>query len=168
MVGKEGRCNVTAAEFMKIIGLIRGAYPHIDRFQDNDVKDVWYECLQDLDFDTAREATVNVIKATKDFPPDIAKIREEYGYLKEQESTNNGQIKTYYQYARGSYPIAIPDGTGWDIWKERAKDGRQAELFYKVIQQYLLELNGDAIDFETCLKTICRDRDGKIFFKDTV
>lgn len=156
---------MTASEFMKIIGLIRGAFPHIDRFQDNDVKDVWYECLQDLEFKTAREATLNVIKVSKDFPPDIAKIREEYDYLKEQEAVNDGQIKQYYQYACGSYPIDIPSGTGWDVWRERAKDGRQAEIFYQCIKQYLNELEGDAMDFVECLKTICRDKDGKIYFK---
>lgn len=160
---------MTASEFMKIIGLIRGAFPHIDRFQDNDVKDVWYECLQDLEFKTAREATLNVIKVSKDFPPDIAKIREEYDYLKEQEAVNNGQIKQYYQYACGSYPMDIPAGTGWEEWKKRAKDWRQAELFYKVIQQYLLELGeSDAIDFTECIKTICRDSNGKIYFKQAV
>ncbi len=156
---------MTRDETKSILDVIMRAYPRMRIVETKEDVDLWYECLGDLHYETARVATINLVKTAKDFPPDIATIREEYGNLKEQESTNKGQIKTYYQYARGSYPMSIPDGTGWDIWNERAKDGRQAELFYKVIQQYLLELNGDAIDFETCLKTICRDNDGKIFFK---
>ena len=156
---------MTAAEFVKIIGLIGGAYPHIDRFKDDDVKDVWFECLSDLEYGMARTATINVIKSTKDFPPDIAKIREEYDYLKEQEKSEHGKIKTYYDSACGSYPIDIPRGTGWDIWQERAKDGKQASIFYECIMQYLNSLEGDAMDFEQCLRTICRDENGKIFFK---
>lgn len=159
---------MTASEFVKIIGLIGGAYPHIDRFKDDDVKDVWFECLEDLDYDRARKATINLIKSVPDFPPDIAKIREEYNYLREQDKSEQFKIKTYYDQACGSYPIDIPRGTGWDIWQERAKDGKQASIFYECIMQYLNNLNGDAMDFEQCLRTICRDENGKIYFKEVV
>ena len=159
---------MTAAEFVKIIGLIGGAYPHIDRFKDDDVKDVWFECLEDLDYDRARKATINLIKSVPDFPPDIAKIREEYNYLRDCEKSEEGSIKNYYNSACGSYPISIPSGLGWDIWQERAKTSKDADTFYSCIMQYLNSLEGDAMDFEQCLRTICRDENGKIYFKDVV
>jgi hypothetical protein len=44
-----------------------------------------------------------------------------------------------------------------------------ASLFYKVIMQYVSECdkkNEDVMDFKKCVETICRDKDGKIFFKE--
>ena len=160
---------MTASEFTKIIGLIRGAFPHIDRFKDDDVKDVWYECLSDLDFDIARLATINTIKSAKDFPPDIATIRYEYDKLIADEKKEQGAIKTNYDYARGSYPQSIEAGYAWEEWKVRAKDGEMASLFYKVIMQYVSECdkkNEDVMEFKKCVETICRDNDEKIFFKE--
>lgn len=160
---------MTINEFIKIIGLIRGAFPHMDRFKDDDVKDVWYECLSDLEFDVARTATLNTIKTAKDYPPDIATIREEYGKLIADEKKEQGAIKTNYDYARGSYPQSIEAGYAWEEWKARAKDGEMASLFYKVIMQYVSECdkkNEDVMDFKKCVETICRDNDGKIFFKE--
>lgn len=158
-----------AEEFIKIICLIQGAYPHIDRFRDDDVKDVWYECLNDLEYDTARKATLNVIKVTKDFPPDIATIRSEYDELIAAERRMQGAIKTNYDNARISYPQNIPIGYAWEEWRSRAKDDKGAEIFRQVISQYVRECeraDTDVMDFKECVKTICRDGDGKIFFLD--
>lgn len=160
---------MTINEFGKILGLIRGAFPHIDRFRDDDVKDVWYECLSDLEFDIARAATINTIKAAKDFPPDIAKIREEYDYLAAEKRRNNADIKEYYTRSCNSYPMEVPDGYGWEEWQSRVNDGEQAKVFNQVIKQYINECNEageDVIDFLQCVKTICRDSDKKIFFKE--
>lgn len=160
---------MTAEEFIKIIGLIQGAYPHINRFQDDDVKDVWYECLSDMDYTTARKATVNVIKVTRDFPPDIATIRSEYDELISEEKRELGAIRNYYNYACGSYPMEVATGYAWEEWKARAKDWKLAETFYSVIKQYISECDKagkDVIDFLECVKTICRDSDGKIYFQD--
>lgn len=159
---------MTASEFTKIIGLIKGAFPHIDRFKDDDVKDVWYECLEDLDYDKARVATLNAIKSAKDFPPDIATIREEYSKIVESEKHELGEIKRFYEQARSYYPGSGKNGYGWEEWKARAKDKKTAELFYQVVAQYvaLTDKTGETpIDFRECIKTICRDNDGKIYFK---
>lgn len=159
---------MTASEFTKIIGLIKGAFPHIDRFKDDDVKDVWYECLSDLDFDIARLATINTIKSAKDFPPDIAKIREEYEYLDYARRKSMAEVKEYYNRSRNSYPTDVPYDYGWEEWKSRASDGQQARVFHEVIMQYLNECirdRKDAIDFRECVRSICRDNDGRVFFK---
>ena len=133
----------------------------------SEVVNIWHEQIGDMEYekaDTAVNACINKCK----FVPSIAEIREEYDKINEKESAERGTIRTYYNYACGSYPIDIPRGTGWDIWQERAKDGKQASIFYECIMQYLNSLEGDAMDFVTCLKTICRDKDGKLYFKDTV
>jgi hypothetical protein len=94
---------MTINEFGKIISLIRGAFPHMDRFKDDDVKDVWYECLEDLRFDVARKATLNTIKRAKDFPPDIATIREEYDRILEECSTQDRAVRDAYRSITNVY-----------------------------------------------------------------
>lgn len=157
---------MTRDETKSILDIIMRAYPRMKIVETKEDVDLWHECLNDLEYDKAREATINLVKTAKDFPPDIASIRCEYDKLMEEAANVKGKIKTFYQYACGSYPIDIPSGTGWDVWQERAKDGRQAEIFYQCIKQYLRELEGDAMDFVECIKTICRDNDGRIYFKE--
>lgn len=94
---------MTAVEFTKIIGLIKGAFPRMDRFGDADVKDVWFECLEDLDYTIARTATLNTIKKAKDFPPDIATIREEYQRLYVEYRKADAAIATHYDQMRSTY-----------------------------------------------------------------
>ena len=156
---------MTRDETKKILDIVMRAYPRMRVVETKEDVDLWFECLNDLDYAKAREATINLVKTAKDFPPDIATIREEYERLVGADLYEKGLIKTYYQYACGSYPIDIPYGTGWEEWQERAKSGKDAEIFHQCIQQYLRELDGDAMDFVECLKTIRRDKDGKIYFK---
>lgn len=110
---------MTINEFAKIIGLIRGAFPHMDRFKDDDVKDVWYECLSDLDFDIARMATLNTIKAAKDFPPDIATIREEYGKLIEEVNAKDRAVRDLYRNITRVYTGADSLDKYLSIFRER-------------------------------------------------
>lgn len=161
---------MTAEEFIAIIGLIQGAYPSFNRFRDDDVKDVWYECLNDLEYANARKAALNAIKTTKDFPPDIATIREEYGRLVEIENHELGEIKRFFQQTRAYYPGSGELWNGFDVWQKRAKNARDAETFYKVVTQYVNECDRkgqDCLDFVRCLETITRDESGKISFKES-
>lgn len=161
------------SETTKIVAKLMMVYPSF-KFGTNiltgeetsllDVVTAWHEQIGDMDYDRADKA-VNICINECKYVPSIAEIREKYGDLLVDEHNNESQIKNYYQSACGSYPIDIPRGTGWDIWQERAKDGKQAFIFYECIMQYLNSLEGDAMDFEQCLRTICRDGDGKIFFK---
>ena len=148
---------MTGSEFMKIIGLIRGAFPHMDRFKDADVKDVWFECLEDLEYGKARTATLNAIKKAKDFPPDIATIREEYFLLCEEERKEIGDIRRFYEQARSYYPNCGDVGYGWIDFHERAKTKDEAERLQNLIISYVNTTQSDVIDFVECIKTIRRD-----------
>ena len=152
---------MTAVEFTKIIGLIRGAFPHMDRFKDADVKDVWFECLEDLEYGKARTATLNSIKKAKDFPPDIATIREEYFLLCEEERKEIGDIRRFYEQARSYYPNCGEVGYGWKEFWERANTRVEAEKLQNLIIAYVNSTESDCIDFVECVKTIRRDN-GKI------
>lgn len=148
-------------EFMKIIGLIRGAFPHMDRFKEADVKDVWFECLEDLEYNKARTATMNAIKKAKDFPPDIATIREAYNEIASAEKHELGEIKRYFEYARSFYPGSGEAGYGWKEFSERAKTKEDAVKLQTLIMDYVrfVETSGgtDVIDFAECCKTVRRD-----------
>lgn len=160
---------MTRDETKCILDIVMRAYPRMRIVETKEDVDLWFECLEDLEYETARKATINLVKTAKDFPPDIATIRSEYDELISVEKREQGAIKTNYDYARGSYPQSIEAGYAWEEWKTRAKDGEMASLFYKVIMQYVGECdkkNEDVMDFKECVKTICRDKDGKIFFKE--
>ena len=160
---------MTREETKQILDIIIRAYPRMRIVETKEDVDLWFECLEDLAYETARKATINLVKTAKDFPPDIATIRSEYDELISVEKREQGAIKTNYDYARGSYPQSIEAGYAWEEWKARAKDGEMASLFYKVIMQYVSECdkkNEDVMDFKKCVETICRDSDGKIFFKE--
>ena len=152
---------MTGSEFMKIIGLIRGAFPHMDRFKDADVKDVWFECLEDLEYGKARTATLNAIKKAKDFPPDIATIREEYFLLCEEERKEIGDIRRFYEQARSYYPNCGDVGYGWKEFWERANTRAEAEKLQNMIIAYVNSTENDCIDFVECIRTV-RKTNGEI------
>ena len=133
-----------------------------------EVVNIWHEMIGDMEYAKAETAVNACINKCK-FVPSIAEIREEYDELISAEKKEQGAIKTNYDYARGSYPQSIEAGYAWEEWKSRAKDGEMAILFYKVIMQYVSECdkkNENVMDFKKCVETICRDNDGKIFFKE--
>ena len=133
-----------------------------------EIVNIWHEQIGDMEYEKADTAVNSCINKCK-FVPSIAEIREEYDKLIENEKKEQGAIKTNYDYARGSYPQSIEAGYAWEEWKARAKDGEMASLFYKVIMQYVSECDKKSeavMDFKKCVETICRDKDGKIFFKD--
>ena len=151
---------MNASEFSKIIGLITGAFPHMDRFKDNDVKEVWFECLEDLEYDRARKATLNTIKAAKDYPPDIATIREEYGNLLSAEKKELGEIRRHYDNARNYYPGSGECGNGWKEWMERVNEAKPenrvkaANWLCNKITEYVNGCEKETMDFAECIATI--------------
>jgi hypothetical protein len=152
---------MNASEFSKIIGLITGAFPHMDRFKDNDVKEVWFECLEDLEYERARKATLNAIKAAKDYPPDIATIREEYDKLYSEERKSEGEIRRFYDQARSYYPGSGEYGYGWEEFRARVKDAREAEQLQNIIIGYVRHLEKigakEVMDFAECVRTVRRE-----------
>ena len=165
---------MTSKETFKIIERLISMYPSfkfggdIEGIEINNPLKFWHEQIGDMEFAKAEIAVKNCIDRCK-FVPTAADIREEYDELISVEKREKGAIKTNYDYARGSYPQSIEAGYAWEEWKARAKDGEMASLFYKVIMQYVSECdkkNEDVMDFKECVKTICRDKDGKIFFKE--
>lgn len=162
---------MTRDETKNILDIVMRAYPRMRIVETKEDVDLWFECLEDLTYETARKATINLVKTEKDFPPDIATIRSEYDELIAAERRMQGAIKTNYDNARISYPQNIPIGYAWEEWRSRAKDDKGAEIFRQVISQYVRECeraNTDVMDFKECVKTICRDSDGKIFFLDVI
>ena len=162
---------MTREETKQILDIIIRAYPRMKIVETKEDVDLWHECLSDLEYDLARKASINLVKETKDFPPDIATIREEYANIIAAEKKRIGAIRDQYRNAKSYYPGTIEEGYAWDEWLSRAKDDKTAMLFCSTVVQYVRECEkndtlNDIIDFKECVKTICRDSDGKIFFKE--
>lgn len=162
---------MTREETKQILDIIIRAYPRMRIVETKEDVDLWHECLSDLEYDLARKASINLVKETKDFPPDIATIREEYANIIAAEKKRIGAIRDQYRNAKSYYPGTIEEGYAWDEWLSRAKDEKTAMLFCSTVVQYVRECEkndtlNDIIDFKECVKTICRDSDGKIFFKE--
>lgn len=153
---------------MQLAKKMKGVYQREEKFlPDVETVNQWYEFMNDLEYDRTATAVDGYIREEK-FAPTVADIRSRYEDLVDAEKKEQGAIKTNYDYARGSYPQSIEAGYAWEEWKARATDGTTAELFKKVIDQYVRECdkkNEDVMDFKKCVETICRDNDGKIFFK---
>ena len=162
---------MTREETKQILDIIIRAYPRMKIVETKEDVDLWHECLSDLEYDLARKASINLVKEAKDFPPDIATIREEYANIIAAEKKRIGAIRDQYRNAKSYYPGTIEEGYAWDEWLSRAKDEKTAMLFCSTVVQYVRECEkndtlNDIIDFKECVKTICRDGDGKIFFKE--
>ena len=125
----------------------------------------WHQQIGDMEYEIAEKAVINCIDRCK-FVPTAADIREEYEYLVSERNKDTADIREYYIRSANSYPIEIPKDYGWEEWQRRADTGEKAKTFNHVIMQYINHLEGDAIDFKKCVETICRDSDGKIFFKE--
>lgn len=131
------------------------------------VVDVWHSIIGDMEYVDADRAVASCINRCK-FVPSIAEIREEYDAISYERRKSMAEVKEYYNRSRNSYPTDVPYDYGWEEWKSRAADGQTARTFYDVIMQYLNECirdGKDAIDFRECVKSICRDNDGRVFFK---
>ena len=84
-IGRDGK--IDKKEFKEIIENIKGAY--LDKFPEinGHARDMWYECLKDLDFNRTKDAVMNYAKANK-YPPAISDIREQHQLLLKEEIRN--------------------------------------------------------------------------------
>ena len=84
-IGRDGKMN--KKEFKEIIENIKGVY--LDKFPEINgrARDIWYECLEDLDFCRTKKAVTNYAKSNK-YPPAISDIREQHQLLLEDEIRN--------------------------------------------------------------------------------
>ena len=152
---------MTREETKNILDIIMRAYPRMKIVETKEDVDLWYECLEDLEYPKARRAAINIVKTAKDFPPDIATIREAYNEIASAEKHELGEIKRYFEYARSFYPGSGEAGYGWKEFSERAKTKEDAARLQTLIMDYVrfVETSGgtDVIDFAECCKTVRRD-----------
>lgn len=79
--------------------LYGGKIPDMNGF----AREIWYECLSDMDFDRTKNAITNHIKSSK-FPPTVADIREHYQLITKSEIGNNLELEKIYEEMRNYYP----------------------------------------------------------------
>lgn len=149
---------MTRDETKAILMIITRAYPRMKIVETKEDVDLWHECLEDLEYPKARKAAINIVKNTKDFPPDIATIREEYDRLLKIEKHEEGEIKRFYEQARAYYPGSGEPGNGWKEFRERVKNAEEAERLQRRIIAYVsyMEQNTgeNVMPFVECIQTV--------------
>ncbi len=144
-------------ETKTILSIIMRAYPRFRIVETKEDVDLWHECLEDLEYTRARQSAISLVKQTKDFPPDIATIREEYERLLGIEKKEVGEIRRFYEQARSYYPDCGDAGYGWIDFRERAKTKEDAEMLQNLIIAYVNSATSEVIDFVDCIRTVRRD-----------
>ena len=161
---------MNGSEFAKIVEIIRGAFPHMDRFKDNDVKDVWFECLEDLEFGKARTATLNAIKKAREFPPSIADIRAEYDILDEKDKAVLREIRQSYDHIKSYYPGSGGANYGWEEFKARVKSPDEARALSQMIFSFVRQMENEKCDktpdFAEVIKGIQREGERLVIKND--
>ncbi len=144
-------------ETKALLEILIRAYPRMKIVETKEDVDLWHECLEDFEYSKARKAVINLVKVTKDFPPDIAAVREEYSKIMAEENRELGEIRKFYEQARSYYPGCGDVGYGWIDFHERAKTKDEAERLQNLIISYVNTTQSDVIDFVDCIRTIRRD-----------
>lgn len=147
---------MTREETKSILNIIIRAYPRMKIVETKEDVDLWHECLEDLEYQMARRAAINLVKGTKDFPPDIATIREEYDRLLGIDKHELGEIRRFYEQARSYYPNCGEVGYGWKEFWERANTRVEAEKLQNLIIAYVNSTESDCVDFAECVRTVRR------------
>lgn len=141
-------------ETKDILNIILRAYPRMKVVETKEDVDLWHECLEDLEYQKARKATIDIVKKTMDFPPDIATIREEYKVVDAAERHGRAEINRFYEQARSYYPGSGEPGYGKAEFLDRAKTPEQAERLYNAIVKYVNSCTETTMDFRACISTI--------------
>lgn len=72
-------------------------------------REIWFECLSDMDFDKTKKAIINHIKASK-FPPTVADIREQYRLIIRKCQNDAIVLRDLFNEMRNYYPGGSNDG----------------------------------------------------------
>lgn len=133
---------MTKDEFKPIAKKLRLAYRRDGFLDDKEQINLWLCMLDDYDarvMDTAAESYIRKFQ----YPPTIADMRRECGYIAEKVNRYRAEITEQYGYAIGVYPSAddtdlaravwrriVNAGQTWDARLCRAKAVRNATIDY--------------------------------------
>ena len=90
-------------EFKEVMEGLKSLYgdkiPDMNGF----AREVWYECLSDMDFEKAKKAIINHIKSNK-FPPTVADIREQYILIDKTQKGTVMDMRKIFNEMKSYYP----------------------------------------------------------------
>lgn len=78
-------------------------------------RELWYECLMDMEFELTKKAIVSHIKSSK-YPPTVADIREQYGLIKSKGNEQLREIEHIFCEMKNYYPNGNEDKRAEDIF----------------------------------------------------
>lgn len=90
-------------EFKEVMEGLKSLYgdkiPDMNGF----AREVWYECLSDMDFEKAKKAIINHIKSNK-FSPTVADIREQYRLIAGRSKSDAMALRDVFNEMKYYYP----------------------------------------------------------------
>ena len=130
---------MTREETKQILDIIMRAYPRMRVVETKEDVDLWHECLDDLEYPKARTATINIVKRTKDFPPDIATIREEYDSITKEQRSRDIAVRDTYRNLSSIYTDSGTIDKYLPIFRKRCNNDPSAAAKLKTALQRFAE-----------------------------
>lgn len=107
---------MTREELKQNLMLIESAYPGKNFKVDQDIFNVWYECVGELRASSFHKAVLSAISKNT-FPPTIAEIKSEYDTIEAERIKLNNEIRRDFDNAISMYPGMKTDRENQTAWK---------------------------------------------------
>ena len=150
---------MTIDETVKMIDLLKAAYPRMEHFGDDSVKEVWCDAFEDVDGKIALKATMVCIKKYE-FMPSIAQVLRECEAISAEANKDEREIREYYERTRSYYPGSGDYNYGWEEWLTRVSEASDrvsaARWLNNRITQYVNSCEKETMDFAECIRTVGR------------
>lgn len=114
---------MTIEQTVKIFNTLKAAYPRMEQFDNDEVREVWATAFADLDGEIAMKAVWECIK-TQEFMPSIAQVIKAYDEIVKEEKHQTGISRQFYEYCRGVYPKELPDNYGWQEFIDKVNTAK--------------------------------------------
>ena len=128
-------------EFKEVMEGLKSLYgdkiPDMNGF----AREIWFECLSDMDFERTKKAITNHIKSSK-FPPTVADIREQYGLLVGKCKSEAIALRDVFNEMRNYYPGGNKDSNAENVFLSRI-----LELDANARLSYAIALKNKVIDY---------------------
>jgi hypothetical protein len=120
--------KVTNEQWWELAKMIKSAFPHDQHFMaSKEDAMVWYNVAESWEYDIAKIAIWDCIKASK-FPPAISELETAYQMQKSKQDSVNNQIREIYKAMENYYPVCLRDEDRVKTFSAVLKevDGREA------------------------------------------
>lgn len=151
-------------EFKEIIDGLRSVYGNRNLEMSGFARELWYECLEDLNFTITKKAIINYAKKSK-FAPTASDIRVEYGLIIAEKQKTLNILEEIFYFMRNRYPGGKEDRKASEIFYSKIceKDIDERCDYAEVIKNSVLDYVSRCeqricemdMSLSECIKAVC-------------